>query len=129
MRNLRDALLHSRTPFRFLMMVAVLCIFGASTPLSNASAPSLTITVVNNSEWEIHHLFLSPTNNDSWGADQLNDSAISPGATRTLNVSWNQSTVKLIGEDQDGCFLTTTADATGNIVWTIASNASRNCGS
>ena len=128
MRNLRDALLNSKTRFRFLMLVAVFGALAALTPLSTATAPSLTITVVNNSGWEIRHLYLSPADNDNWGADQLNESSISSGASRTLNVSWDQSTVKLVAEDQDGCFMNTTVEATGNPVWTIASNATRNCG-
>src|SRR5882672_5693327 len=128
MRNLRDALLSSRTRFRFLMLVAVFGALGTLTPLSDATAPPLTITVVNNSGWEIRHLCLSPADNDNWGPDQLNESSISPGATRTLNVSWDQSTVKLVAEDQDGCFMYTTVEATGNPVWTITSDTTRNCG-
>jgi len=127
MRNLRDALLKSRTYSRFLLLVAVLCTLAALTPLSATTTPSLTITVVNNSSREIRNLYLSPADNDNWGPDQLNGS-ISPGATRTLNVSWDQSTVKLIAEDQDGCFMQTIVEATGNPVWTITSNTTRNCG-
>jgi len=128
MRNLRDALLNSRIYFRLLMLAAVLSTLAALTPLSSATAPPLTISVVNNSGWEIRRFYLSPANNDNWGPDQLNGSSISPGATRNLNVSWDQSAVKLVAEDQDGCFLSTTVEASGSPVWTIASDAARNCG-
>ena len=128
MRKLRDALLSSRTGFRLLMLVAVFGALGTLAPLSDATAPPLTITVVNNSGLEIRNLYLSPADNDNWGSDQLNGSSISPGATRTLNVSWDQSTVKLVAEDQDGCFLYKTVEASGNPVWTIANDAARNCG-
>lgn len=129
MRNLRHALLNSGTHFRFLILIAVFGALSLATPLSGASSPPpLTITVVNNSAWEIRYLYLSPANNDDWGPDQLNDSAIRQGATRTLNVSWDQSTVKLVAEDLDGCFLSTTVAATGSPVWTIPSDAARNCG-
>jgi hypothetical protein len=110
------------------MLVAVLSTLAALTPLSTATAPSLTISVVNNSSWEIRHLYLSPVDNDNWGPDQLNQSSISSGTTRNLNVSWDQSTVKLVAEDQDGCFMNTTVEAAGNPVWTITSGATRNCG-
>ncbi len=126
MRNLRDALLNSRTCFRVLMLVAML---STLTPLSATTAPPLTIKVVNNSSWEIRRLYLSPVDNDNWGPDQLNESSISPGTTRNLNVSWDQSTVKLVAEDPDGCFLSTTVDATGTPVWTITSDTTRDCGS
>jgi hypothetical protein len=128
MRNLRGALLNSKIYFHFLMFIAVLCTLAALTPLSATSAPSLTITVVNNSSREIRHLYLSPVDKDNWGPDQLNESSISPGATRTLDVSWNQSAVKLVAEDQDGCFLETTVEAAGSPAWTITSDTPRNCG-
>ena len=129
MKNLRDAFLNSRTRFCSLMLIAVFSTLAALPRLSTASAPPLTLTikVVNNSGWEIRHLYLSPVSNDNWGSDQLSG-YISPGTTRTLNVSWDQSTVKLVAEDQDGCFLSTTVDATGSPVWTINSDASRDCG-
>jgi hypothetical protein len=126
MRNLRDALLNSKIYFSVLMLVAML---GTLTPLSATASPPLTIRVVNNSNWEIRRLYLSPVDNDNWGPDQLNESSISPGTTRNLNVSWDQSTVKLVAEDQDGCFLSTTVDATGTPVWTITSDTTRDCGS
>src|ERR671923_2403907 len=101
MKNLRNV--SFRTNFLLLALVALICTAGALT--SRASAPAtLTITVTNNSSREIRHLYLSPANNDNWGPDQLNNSSISPGVTRTLNVSWEESTVKLVAEDQDGCF-------------------------
>jgi hypothetical protein len=128
MRNLRNALLTSGTIFRFLMLVAVFGGLSMLTPQSGAAATTLTITVVNNSAWQIRYLYLSPANNHNWGPDQLNESSISPGASRTLNVSWDQSTVKLVAEDQDGCFLYQTVDASGSLVWTIASDAARDCG-
>lgn len=129
MRNLHDAFLNSKSCVRFLMLVTILCTPAALTPLSASTAPPLTIKVVNNSGREIRYFYLSPADNDTWGADQLNGSSINSGATRTLDVSWDQSTVKLIAEDQDGCFLYKTVDASGNPVWTIDSDAARNCGS
>ena len=52
MRNLRDALLSSKTHFRLLLLVAVLGTLAALTPMSTAISPPLTIGVVNNSGWE-----------------------------------------------------------------------------
>ena len=118
MKNLRNVLLP--------VLVALICTAGSLTSL--ASAPPLTITIVNNSSWEIRHLYLSPANSDNWGPDQLNNSSISPGVTRTLNVSWEQSTVKLVAEDQEGCFVSKTVEASGSAAWTIDNDATRNCG-
>ena len=123
MRRLHRMFINPRTFAGFLMLVVLYVL----TPLSNATAPTLTISLVNNSQWEIRHLYLSPANSEDWGPDQLS-SAISAGSSRNLDVTWNQSTVKLVAEDQDGCFLTTTVEATGTPTWTITGSTSRNCG-
>ena len=127
MKTLADELLNFKICFRVLLLVAGLCTLAALTPRSSATV-SLTISIVNNGGVEIRHLYLSPADNDNWGPDQLNQTAMSPGASRNLEVSWAQSTVKLVAEDQDGCFLNTTVAATGSPVWTITSDTPRDCG-
>lgn len=122
------AILNTRNSVRLAMLATVLCTMGTMIGLYAAPRQSVSITVVNNSAKEISHLYVSAADNDNWGSDQLNDSAIGVGATRTLNVTWEQSTLKLVGEDQDGCFLTTTVDATSGIQWTITNDTPRNCG-
>lgn len=128
MKNFRHVLSSSKTRFRLLILVAVVGVLGSLATLSNASPSQLTVTVVNNSDREVRYLYLSPADNDNWGTDQLNDSSIGSGATRTLNVSWDQSTVKLVAEDVDGCFMYLTVEATGSPVWTITGDTARNCG-
>ncbi|HKO44839.1 MAG TPA: hypothetical protein VJU84_16290 [Pyrinomonadaceae bacterium] len=123
MNNLHTAILSARV----LMVVVILCLVSAATPLSRAAAP-LTIRVVNNSSLEISRLYLAPANSDDWGADQLGGVAISPGVTRTINVSWDQPSIKLVGEDSEGCFTSTTVSASGELEWTITGDSPRNCG-
>ncbi|MGH9967462.1 MAG: hypothetical protein ACREBG_06470 [Pyrinomonadaceae bacterium] len=122
------AILNTRNSLRVAMLVAGLLAMGTLILLSAAPAQTTTLTVVNNSSKEIRHLYLSPAENDLWGSDQLNESVIGPGATRTLNITWEQPTIKIIAEDQDGCFVTTTVQATSSIEWTIGNDAVRNCG-
>jgi uncharacterized protein (DUF2141 family) len=128
MKNVRNESLTFKICFRSLMLAAGLCALVTLGPRSNANATQLTVNLVNNSDGEICHLYLSPADNDNWGGDQLNETKITAGSTRTLQLSWDQSTVKLVAEDQDGCFLTTTVDATGTQVWTITNNTPRDCG-
>jgi hypothetical protein len=128
MRNPR-AILNSSNIFRLALTLAVLCTLGTSTLLSGATAPTTNITVVNNSSLEIRHLYLSPVDNDNWGPDQLNQSVIAPGQSVTINAAWDQSTVKVISEDQNGCFLYQTVDATSSASWTITGDAVPDCGS
>lgn len=129
MRNVHEELSNFKIFFRVLTLIGGLCALAALTPGSTANAPALTINLVNNSGSEIRNLFLSPVDNDNWGADQLKGQTIGPGSTRTLQVSWDQSTVKIVAEDQDGCFLNTTVEATGTQSWTITNNTPRDCGS
>ena len=124
----QNTILNLRNGVRLALIVTLVSSMGTVCLLFAAPAQTITLTVVNNSTREIRYLYLSPADNDNWGADQLNDSAISPGATRTINITWEQAAVKLVGEDQDGCFLSTTKSVTSNIEWAIASDAPRHCG-
>ena len=128
MKNTLIAIRDSRCGFRLLMLVALLSLFAGGTLRSAASTPAVGVNLVNNSGLEIRALYLSPADNDNWGPDQLNGAFISPGGTYIFNYSWDQPTVKIIAEDSDGCFLTTTVDAAANSAWTITSNSPRNCG-
>jgi len=98
--------------------------------LSKAHAPSTAITIVNNSSHEIRHVYLSPPDQNNWGSDQLMNSVISAngGSATISNVSCGGSSIKVIAEDQDGCFIYQVVTCAENATWTIASNATRDCG-
>ena len=97
--------------------------------LSKAYAPSTAITIVNNSSREIRHVYLSPPDQNSWGSDQLVNSVISPnGGSATINVSCSGSSIKVIAEDQDGCFLYQVVTCSESVSWTITSGTTRDCG-
>lgn len=98
--------------------------------LSKAYAPSTAITIVNNSSHEIRHVYLSPPDQNNWGSDQLMNSVIAPngGSVTLSSVSCGGSSIKVIAEDQDGCFIYQVVTCSENVTWTIASNATRDCG-
>jgi hypothetical protein len=120
-------LTHKRI-YPLLTLVAAASLFCVLTPLSRATAPTVSISVVNNSQKEIRHLFLASAGTDNWGDDQISE-PITAGTSRNINASWNEATVKVVAEDEDGCFLTATLDAAGTPNWTITSSTARNCGS
>jgi hypothetical protein len=122
-------ILNAGNGLRLALAVVVLCSMATAFLIHAAPAQNVTLTVVNNSSREIRYLYLSPADNDNWGVDQLNESAIGAGDTRTLNITWDQAAIKLVGEDQDGCFLSATMNATSNIEWTITLATPLNCGS
>src|SRR5262245_38998786 len=102
-----------------IIVVALLAI--ASLPLlSSARTTSTSVNIVNNSSRAIIHVYLSHVGADDWGGNQLGDSTISPGQSFTLdNLACDQQQVKVIGEDQDGCFASTVADCGASATWTI----------
>jgi hypothetical protein len=111
----------------------VLTVIGilATVPLLlGARSPATTsITVVNNSSSAIRHIYLSPTNEENWGADQLESSTISPGGgSYTLSVSCSAADIKVIAEDAEGCFLSQVVTCGQSSTWTITNESGRNCG-
>ncbi len=121
-------LINAKSVSLLIILAAVACA-ALAVPLTHARPRAVAITIVNNSQREILHLYLSPPGEDNWGPDQLNDSVIRPGETFTLgSVSCNGSQVKLIGEDKDGCFLSAVVSCSGNASWTITGETPADCG-
>jgi hypothetical protein len=110
-----------------------LAIFGvvlfAPVALSGASTTTTSVTIVNQSNGEIRNVYLSHVNADDWSANQLGDSIIPSGASTTLsNVACDSQQLKVIAEDQDGCFASTVINRDQNSTWTITNNTARDCG-
>jgi hypothetical protein len=74
-----------------------------------SSAPALaqkraSVKVSNNSDWEIHHFFLSLSEQDEWGPDQLGEEVIGTGEAFTLKeIPCDTYDVRLVDEDGDEC--------------------------
>jgi hypothetical protein len=123
-----SGILNSRKCLRIVLAAAVLCTSSTVFWIYGASLQSVQLTIVNNSAKDIRYLYLSPAENDNWGPDQLNNSGIGAGARRTVQFTWEPATIKLVAEDQDGCFLTKTVTVSSSIEWMITSDTPRNCG-
>ena len=114
---------------RLPILVILLGMFACLPLLSNGHPAATTITIANNSSREMRHVYLSAANGDNWGADQLNGSIPSGGGSFTLNnVSCDGSGVKVIVEDQNGCFLYQVVACNQNATWTITNDAVPDCG-
>jgi hypothetical protein len=116
---------------RFAIVLTVIGILATVPLLLGARTLATTsITVVNNSSRQIRHLYLSPSNQDNWGPDQLGGSMIgSGGGSYTLsNVACSQADIKVITEDQNGCFLYQIVACGQNATWTITNEATPDCG-
>ena len=124
---MRKLVVRSKALVLFATVVGVL---GGSTLLSAAHAPATSVTIVNNSSREIRHIYLAPQDQNNWGADQLGSSVIAAGGgSVTLNdVACSGANVRVITEDQEGCFLSQIVACQEATTWTITNEAIPDCG-
>jgi len=120
---------NSRTRSNLCRLVILCIAVFALTALSSARTATTSVNIVNNSNKEIRNVYLSHVNADDWSGNQLGDATIPPGQSFTLNnVACDQQQIKVIGEDQDGCFLSTVVNCGDSATWTITNATARNCG-
>lgn len=128
---MRITLRKSSPLFTSLLLLAVFAGVMVCAPLlSTAHVATTAITIVNNSSREIRHVYLSAPDSNNWGSDQLGSSVIAPngGSVTIGNVSCGGSSIKVIAEDQDGCFSYQIVSCSDNATWTITSSTTRDCG-
>ena len=119
--------LHRRPAVYALLVLVMLA--GMTLLVTARTRSTISITIINNSQREIRHLFLAPGDPNNWGPDQLGESRISAGGTFTLNnVSCNAASIRVIAEDQNGCFLYNNVSCSDNATWTITDSATPDCG-
>lgn len=117
--------------FGLLITSIALCASAALLLLASVRAHPVatSLNVVNNSNWQINHLYLSAVNDDNWSGDQLNGRVLSTGDSFALdNVACDSTQIKVISENTDGCFLSQTVTCGGNATWTITNAATPDCG-
>lgn len=69
-----------------------------------ASASALSLSIKNESDWEIHELYFQETSSDEWGPDQLGKDVIKKGDTFTLTkIDKGKYDMKIVDEDGDSC--------------------------
>jgi hypothetical protein len=105
------------------LFLGALCALAFAIP-SVAAAKNSTVTVVNQSDWEIHQFFLSPADTEEWGEDQLSESVIGKGDSFQLtDIPCDTYDVKLVDEDADECVVGSVDICGGKGTWTITSKA------
>ena len=127
---MRITLRKSRPVFTSLVLLGVFAgVMVCGPMLSKAHAPATAVTIVNNSGREVRHVFLSAPDSNNWSPDQLGSSVISAnGGSVTINASCDGASVKVIAEDQDGCFSYQVVSCSENSTWTITNSTTRDCG-
>ena len=114
---------------RLTVFSIAFCALMALAAMSTARARvASSVNIVNNSTREIRHVYLSHVDLDDWSADQLTQT-VAPGQSFTLsNFTCDQQQIKVIGEDQDGCFLSKVVACGESATWTITNDTAADCG-
>lgn len=122
---------------RVLVLIGLLCALvsmpalpGQAVSAGSSTLPMMSIAVTNNSAREIIHLYLSPVENNAWGPDQMDGTALKTGQTFTItDITCSGNEIKVIAEDKDGCFMygvISCAQASNG--WIIANDTPADCG-
>lgn len=121
---------NSRVNIYRLAILSLLVLVLAAFSSARTASPTTSVNIVNNSNNEIRSIYLSHVDADDWTGNQLGEGAtIAAGQSYNLSsVACDQQQVKVIGEDQDGCFVSTTLNCGQSATWTITSNTARDCG-
>jgi hypothetical protein len=84
-----------------------------------AIASAGQLRVVNNSDWDIHYLYLSPTSDSNWGPDQIPGHIIPSGGSHVLTgIACGRYDIKIVDEVEDECEIRDVR-LCGNDTWTI----------
>jgi hypothetical protein len=71
-----------------------------------AFARTATVKIINQSKWEIHHIYLSSSDDEEWGSDQLEDEILAKGESLTLSdIDCDLYDIKVVDEDGDECVI------------------------
>lgn len=101
-------------------------VFTPST--SFAQKKKATITIANNSDYDIHHLFLAPVHSNSWGPDQLGDHVIESGKSFTLqNIPCDDYDIKLVDDEGDECVVEDVELCKSDNIWKVTNRELEKC--
>ena len=104
-----------------LALGAILAIAGAF-PTAQAADKKAKVTIINQSDWQLDHFFMSPADKTDWGADQLGDDVISKGERFTLtDIPCNSWDIKVVDEDGDECVIEAVDLCNETAEWKITS--------
>jgi hypothetical protein len=97
-------------------------------PAHAAKGKKAAVKINNKSDWEIHHFYLSSTDDDEWGPDQLGDEVVGTDDSFTLkSIPCDSYDIKLVDEDGDECVVEDVDICGGAEKWTITNKILLGC--
>lgn len=86
------------------------------------------VKIINQSKWEIHHVYLSSSSDEEWGEDQLDDDILAKGDSLTLtNIPCDLYDIKVVDEDGDECVIEEADLCRDSSYWKITDKALLEC--
>lgn len=100
------------------------CLLSVATA---ASALAAELTVINSSDYVVHHLHVSPSQSRNWGPDQLGKEIIGRAERFTVrNIPDGTYDLKLVEEDEDECIIEN-VEVSGAMTWMLTDTVIENC--
>ncbi len=91
-------------------------------------ARKATVKIINQSKWEIHHIFLSSSDEPEWGPDQLEDEILTKGDSITLtDIECDLYDIQVVDEDGDECVIEQVDLCGDHSYWKITDKALLEC--
>ena len=111
-----------------VVSLIALALFTTAALPAFAVKKKASIKIINQSKWEIHHLFLSPRTSKEWGFDQLGEEILGTGQSFTLtDIECDTYDIKVVDEDGDECILEKQDLCAEPSVWKITDKGLRAC--
>jgi hypothetical protein len=108
-------------------LIALTLALPVTLPLS-AAPRKASIKVINQSKWDIHHLFLAARTSHEWGVDQLGEKVIRTGESFTLtDIECDLYDIRVVDEDGDECILEKQDLCDEPRIWKITNKGLRAC--
>jgi hypothetical protein len=108
---------------RMALLAVVLC--ALTVPMY---AKKATVKIINQSKWEIHHIYLSSSDDQEWGPDQLEDETLAKGESLTLTgIECDLYDIQVVDEDGDECVIEQVDLCGDNSYWKITDKALLEC--
>lgn len=116
--------------FPAIVALVAATVLSTMAPAAFSRAGMATsVTIRNNSQREIRHVYVAVGDPNNWSSDQLGGSSISSGGgSFVLNdVACSGSGVRVIAEDHNGCFVYFNAACDTNQTWEITDSTAPDC--
>lgn len=112
-----------------VILAGAICLLGISLAVAARTSNTISVTVTNHSSRDIRHVYLAVGDPNNWGPDQLHGSSIPSGGSVTLgDVGCDGASVRVIAEDNNGCFVYYNAACDANQTWEITDATTPDCG-